>query len=67
MKTIRRAFRPAPDREKEDTVDSYIEYANKCGKCKETVKSRLFYRKIEGAWVYLCITCWNVEAKEDDR
>lgn len=38
------------------------EYNNCCDNCKDTgddMFARIFFRKIDGKWVYLCNKCWN--------
>lgn len=41
------------------------EYKGKCSLCGEKRKSRIFYRKIDAAWKYLCTGCWENQQKID--
>ena len=42
------------------------EYKNKCDICKENVKARIFYKKINNEWIYLCPECWEKQDKTRD-
>ncbi len=38
------------------------EWKDTCDECKEcgsAMFARIFYRKINGVWKYLCTSCWN--------
>lgn len=38
------------------------EYRNKCDNCKNvgnSVFARIYYKKLKGEWLYLCIKCWD--------
>ena len=36
------------------------EFKNKCDMCNKHVKSRSFYRLVDGKWLWLCPVCWDI-------
>ena len=44
---------------------SNSEFKNKCDKCNKRVKSRSFYRLVDGKWLWLCPVCWDIVDQED--
>ena len=44
------------------------EHSTKCDKCESVgesdTHSRVFFKKINGKWLWLCKTCWDLQLSE---